>query len=320
LALARIKVESLWRPTPEPKEQNTWLVARVCSEYVEHCRVGVSNGSLGLEYYKGVARYLNDLCSYCGALPVDQLKKGHVLHWVETHDTWRSPVSQRDALIIVQAAFNRAERMHNVQNPLIGLKKPSSRPRLHSFTPEDETAIYETTDQAYGDFLFAAIHTGLRPFCELARLTAKDVIVAERGMMWRVYSSKTRKTRVIPIRPEVADLTRQLMSDRCKSGSVLFQNPQGNPWKKVTGVARFRAIKSALNWNQNSVKNQYSNYTARHTFAHRMLAGYWNNGAGCSIETLAELMGNSPAVAFAHYGREWAMTYQDPLWAAIESG
>ncbi len=48
-----------------------------------------------------------------------------------------------------------------------------------------------------------------------------------------------------------------------------------------------------------------------------MLAGYWNNGEGCSIETLAELIGDTPKVAFDHYGREWGQYYQKPLWAAI---
>lgn len=82
-------------------------------------------------------------------------------------------------------------------------------------------------------------------------------------MMWQVYSSKTKKTRKIP------------------------------------------------------VKRHYSCYTARHTVAHRMLSGYWNDGVGFSIETLAELMGNTPKVAFDHYGHEWGQSYQNPLWAAI---
>jgi hypothetical protein len=51
-----------------------------------------------------------------------------------------------------------------------------------------------------------------------------------------------------------------------------------------------------------------------------MLSGFWNNGAGCSIETLAELLGDTPKVAFDHYGKEWGQHYQDPLWAAIGSG
>ena len=48
-----------------------------------------------------------------------------------------------------------------------------------------------------------------------------------------------------------------------------------------------------------------------------MLCGYWNGGAGCSVETLAELIGDTPKVAFDHYGREWGQHYQDPLWNAI---
>ena len=42
--------------------------------------------------------------------------------------------------------------------------------------------------------------TGLRPFCELATITADDIEETPRGTMWRVYSSKTKKTRKIPVR------------------------------------------------------------------------------------------------------------------------
>jgi hypothetical protein len=59
-------------------------------------------------------------------------------------------------------------------------------------------------------------------------LVADDVEDSERGMMWGVYSSKTRKTRKIPVRPEVADLTRKLMQSAPRnSGIVLFRNTQG---------------------------------------------------------------------------------------------
>ncbi len=85
----------------------------------------------------------------------------------------------------------------------------------------------------------------------------------------------------------------------------------------MTGVVRFINLKKKLGWDQDSVKSKYSSYTCRHTFAHRTLSGYWNGGAGCSIETLAELMGDTPKVAFDHYGREWGQHYQDPLWTAI---
>ena len=181
--------------------------------------------------------------------------------------------------------------------------------------------MYGAIEERFRDFLFAAMHTGLRPFCELARMTADHVEENGRGMMWRVYSSKTKKTRKIPVRQEVAELTRKLMKTAPRgSGLPLFRNTQGNPWKPMTGVTRFLILKKKLGWNLDSTKARFSCYTCRHTFAHRMLSGYWSRGVGCSIETLAELIGDTPKVAFDHYGKEWGQHYQDPLWAAIGGG
>jgi len=318
LALARLKVAGQWRPEAEPAPEDEWLVARVCSEYIAYCRGRVASGTISKGYRDEVERRLNQLCEYCGSLPVSQLTKGHLEHWSESQTAWHSPVTRRNALTIVLAAFNYVRDRHDVSHHLKGVKKRSSRPRLHSFSEADEAALYDATDEVFGDFLFAAIHTGLRPFCELARITADDVEETDRGMMWRVYSTKTRKTRKIPIRSDVAELTGRLMTTAPAGSEVpLFRNTQGNPWKKVTGGERFRRSRAKLGWEQDPVRSHYSTYTCRHTFAHRMLSGYWNGGVGCSIETLAELIGDTPKVAFDHYGREWGQYYQDPLWAAI---
>lgn len=204
-----------------------------------------------------------------------ELKKTHVTGWLESHATWRSPATQRSVLPVVLAAFNRAEQSHHLANPLKGLKKPASRPRVSSFSAAREKALYAATDECFKYFLFAAIHTGLRPFCELARITADDVEETDRGMMWRVYSSKTKKTRKIPVRPEVADLARRLIKTAPRgSGLPLLRNTCRKPWERMTGVARFIAIKKKLGWDKDPVKRGYSCYTCRHTFAHRMLAGY----------------------------------------------
>ena len=317
LALARIKADGNWRPSTDPAVREELLVVKVCSEFIQNCKQRAANGSIVEEYRDEVIRYLNSLSEYCGALPVSQLKRGHVEYWIDSQATWRSPVTQRNAIGIVQAAFNFATESHGVQNPIRGLKKPPARPRLHSFDAEEESAIYGATDEPFADFLFAAVHTGLRPFCELAKLTARDVEETSRGMMWRVFSSKTKKLRKIPVRAEVAELTRQLLADQSGGKTIVFRNPQGNPWKKVTGVHRFVKIKRDLGWDMDSRRSKYSTYSCRHTFAHRMLAGYWNGGIGCSIETLAELMGDTPATTYAHYGREWSQSHQEPLWVAI---
>jgi integrase len=318
LALARVKLAGRWRPTAAPAKVGQWSVAKVCSEYLHDCHRRLAAGAVSKDYHDQATHYLNRLCEYCGALPVAELKKGHVTFWLESKPIWRSSATRRKVMSIVLAAFNYAEQRHDVSNPLKGLELPPLRPRLHSLSAEDEQAAYGAAGECFREFLYAAIHTGLRPFCELARLRAEDVEEAERGMMWRVYSSKTKKTRKIPVRPEVAELTRRLMATAPKgSGTPLFRNTRGNRWQKDAGVDQFLRLKRKLGWDRDPLRRRYSCYSCRHTFAHRMLSGYWNNGAACSIETLAELLGNTPKVAFDHYGREWGRHYQEPLWAAI---
>lgn len=75
----------------------------------------------------------------------------------------------------------------------------------------------------------------------------------------------------------------------------------------TNGRRRSRFFESAkkLGWYGDPVRGKYTSYSCRHTFVHRMLSGYWTNGVGCSIETVAELIGDTPKVAFDHYGREW---------------
>jgi len=322
LALARVRLrqglepESETAASPESKTE-VWSVARVCSEYLSYCERAVAGGRMHPEYRQGIARTLNELCRYCGALEVQELKRGDISGWVESRPSWRSPVTRRNVITMILAAFQHAANEFGVRNPLKGLKKPPSRPRLQSIPPDDELAIYGATDDVFRNFLFAALHTGLRPFCELAKLTAAHVEETPRGMMWRVYSSKTKKTRKIPVRPEVAKLTRKLIKTAPSPSTPVFRNAQGNSWKKVTGVHRFLSLKRKLGWIGDDPRARYSSYSCRHTFAHRMLSGYWNDGVGCSIEVLAELIGDTPKVAFDHYGKEWGQHYQEPLWAAI---
>ncbi len=298
--------------------QGPWLVARVCSEYIQYCERSLAKNKMSKGHRDNSVTWLNDLCAYSGALPLSELKKGHIQEWIDNHDSWKSPATHRGVIAVVNAAFNRAEEMFGVVNPIKGLKKPKENPRLASLSPEDEQALYDICEPCFSNFLFAAIHTGLRPFSELARLTADNIEEHDRGMMWRVYASKTDKTRKIPVRPEVAELTRKLMKTAPSgSGVPIYRNTRGKPWKRMNGVARFLILKRKLEWHEDPVKVKYSCYTCRHTFVHRMLSGYWTDGKGASIETVAELIGDTPTTTFRHYGREWAQNYQDPLWNAI---
>ncbi len=303
-ALAKVKIAGE-SDAAGTRGRERWLVAKVCSGYLQYCERGVANNSLSKGHRNNAVAWLNDLCGYCGALPVAELKKGHVKTWLGSHPTWRSPATHRGVVAIVLAAFNYAEEQYEVPSPLKGLKKPASQPRLHSFSKEDEEAIYGARRNVFATF---SLQRSI-PGCDRSaswRVTADDVEENGRGMMWRVYSSKTKKIRKIPVRAEVADLTRKVMKTAPRgSGLPLLRNTKGKPWKRMTGVVRFLKLKEKLGWDQDATKTKYSCYTSRHTFAHRMLSGYWSDGVGCSIETLAELIGNTPKVAFDHYGKEW---------------
>ena len=75
LALARIKVVTELS-TPAPPVADEWTVARVCDVYLADL-----HQTANPEWATQVERWLNDLCSYCGALKVSEFKKKHGLSY-----------------------------------------------------------------------------------------------------------------------------------------------------------------------------------------------------------------------------------------------
>ena len=85
MALARVKVADSSESAGGSAAREPWVVARVCSEYIQYCERGVANGTISKGHRDNTVSFLNDLCKYCGALPVAELKKGHVKTWMESH-------------------------------------------------------------------------------------------------------------------------------------------------------------------------------------------------------------------------------------------
>ena len=102
----------------------------------------------------------------------------------------------------------------------------------------------------------------ITPFCELGRLTADAVVETDCGMMWRVHSSKTGKSRKIPVRSEVAELTRELLG-KLPSGRPVFGNRNGDRWRRGAGGKHFREVRKSLGWENDPRRRTYSCYTAR---------------------------------------------------------
>jgi hypothetical protein len=70
---------------------------------------------------------------------------------------------------------------------------------------------------------------------------------------------KTKKTRKIPVPASVATLVKRLMTTAPKgSGKPLFRNTKDQPWKRMTGVVRFLALKNASRTARRITVNQSS--------------------------------------------------------------
>ena len=95
LALAKEKLAWEGEGNSYSGSSGEWLVARVCSEYIQYCERGLANNSISKSHRDNTVGWLNDLCSYCGAMRVDELKKGHIQTWLQSHSTWRSDCRRR---------------------------------------------------------------------------------------------------------------------------------------------------------------------------------------------------------------------------------
>ena len=72
------------RPPGSPSANGPWLVARVCSEYLQYCERGLASGSITKSHRDNAASLAErPVAAYCGALPVTQLKKAHFQTWME---------------------------------------------------------------------------------------------------------------------------------------------------------------------------------------------------------------------------------------------
>lgn len=318
LALARIKLsDELSTPLPTSAEDK-WTVAKVCDVYLADL-----HRTANPDWAKQVEKWLNDLCGYCGALRVEEFKKKHLRTWLGRHTTWNHN-SQRNVIASIKAAFNFCCKFDDLDaNPVAGYEKPAATPRVTAFTPEEEKALYEGADEAFGLFLKACILTGARPYSELAMVTADHVVETPQGIYYLLKArntegksehktgKKTGKDRRIMLCEEMETITRKLMLKAPKgSGLTLFRSTRNRAWKKCNCVQRFGELKKKLGLSKDKCV-----YTARHTFAKRTLSGYYT-GKPVTIEVLAGLMGNTPAVAWRHYA-QWADEYNDPLWEAL---
>ena len=157
------------------------------------------------------------------------------------------------------------------------------------------------------------IRTGMRPM-EYAQLTAEHITDHGDKMefKFRPEEIKTRKARTIRlVDAELIETVRNQM-ELHKLGPI-FRNRLNRPWIVKSLSRSFTRAKNRAK--KAKFDDDSCLYSCRHTYAKRVLTGYWT-GKPVSIELLAMLMGNSPAVCRANY-LQWSDSYTAPLWEAV---
>ncbi|MBX3427598.1 MAG: hypothetical protein KF688_18100 [Pirellulales bacterium] len=250
-----------------------------------------------------------------GQFPVSELKPIHLDRWLQAHPRWKG--ARRTKIQAVKRAFNYGVEAGLIPlNPIKGYKTPKQRARVTYITPEQEKALIAEANAALGEAIKVCIRTGARPGCEFAKLTAAHVRDQGKRMEWVFKSdeSKTRNLRTIRITdPEIIKIVRK-QAQRHRSGPI-FRNAEGRPWTRELLGEKFRKLKARVSNQGIEFDADCVMYSCRHTYAKRILQGYWS-GKATNIETLAKLMGNTPEVCRDHY-LQWCDHYSEPLWEAV---
>jgi integrase len=245
-------------------------------------------------------------------LPLD------VQSWLDKHKGWTEG-TKRIAIQAVRRAMNYAREMKLIpENPIKGIKIPKANARITYLTPEQERAIAENTYKAFAILVYVCIRTGGRPISEVCAVTAKHVEEPPHGQIWR-FRPKQHKTghqtnadRLVFLPADVAEMVRGL-AKRYPSGP-LFRNRSGNPWTHSAAKTAFDRVRSKLADKGIKLDPDACLYSTRHTFAKRMLGGYW--GEPVTLAVLAGLMNDRPDTCFKHYAK-WSEEYTSPLFKAV---
>ena len=247
-----------------------------------------------------------------GRMSVSQLRPLHLDKWLQAHPNWKG--GRRTRIQAVKRALNYGVQSGMIPaNPIKGYKTPKQNARATYLTPEQEKALIEKANPALAMAIKVCIRTGARPGCEFAKLTARHINDEGERMEWtfQASESKTKIRRIIRITDSEIIAIVQQQLEQYPTGPI-FRNTAGTPWIQERLTEKFRKLKNRLIKQGVKFDDDACMYSCRHTYAKRTLSGYWT-GRPTNIETLADLMGNSPKVCHDHY-LQFCDSYAAPLW------
>jgi integrase len=189
------------------------------------------------------------------------------------------------------------------KNPAQAIRPPRVRPRpTIPFTPDEMSRIFAACHRYCGNrprvlaFVFVLRYSGLR-ISDAVVLTPDHLI----GDRLRLYTAKTGEPVLVPLPPIVTEALQRIE----RPGQPYFSTGHATLTASRGDWARTLASLFAVA----EVKEGHSS-RFRHTFSTTLLE------QGVSVETVAMLLGNTPAIVIRHYS-PWIKARQEALEAAV---
>ena len=280
-------------------------VEACCQAYLEMARAKLKPVTL-----KNRSLVITDFVRALGPKRVSELTPGDVAGWLAAHD-WNASTRQARAKNI-HAIFRWCQRTAKLidNNPVTGIAAELVQPlpREAWFDDKQQAELLAACDDHFRQFLRALLSTGARPFSELAKITASNIVESSEGMRLRCGPRKrvkgARPPRYLYVPKSLTSLVRDLA--RQFPRGPLFRNSHGNRWNAAACAGRFARLRKRLTW----LTEKHNTYSCRHTFATTKLS------RSVSLATVATLLGNSIAITQKYYGH--LERHTDSLWTAIE--
>ncbi len=322
--------KALLFPPQAGEERNLRTVANVLTLYRQYVASKWKPQTLAVK-----DKYLRPFLDRFGHKVVQYLRPAEIEEWIADmrKSRWIQRAgrqcgwgdgSVRNATDCLTAAFRWAvKREYISRNPISAVERPpaSSRSEDAVIEPEDHARVLKVAKGPTRDFIVCLEATGCRPG-ELANATAAHFDPHLPGIVYRArvpeggFKHKTAhkgKDRRIILTGEALEIIKRRVArypkgplfprQRHPGGRAALGTPQ--PWSPNNIVHKFRRLADKLGL------PHFTAYSYRHTFATRWLR------AGRSVEKLAVLLGNTPAIIHKHYSH--IIKYTDELRAELEA-
>ena len=286
--------------------------------------------TLSAKRFRLTKSYLTDFARNFGNDSVAQMRVGgiaRVQKWIRRHSGWRSPSTIRGVVSRVKQVFNHAvEQNYISSSPIKGLRRPKDVVRVNVFSEEQVDAILAESEHEFAMAFKFLLLTGCRPeeACSADLTSVRNngnrndlhLMVNHKnfrhtGEQRRIYLLFSEAKKIVEGAVEAYD-----------QGAALLRTKSGVPWTDATLNKAFRAATASercvkLGLDQHTVETttngvkvrryEYVPYTCRHTFAFRLLTGFYKDRKGRPIKKnygeVAIYLGNSAKMVEEVYGK-----------------